>query len=127
MFFLEKALFAVGACQGCQFLSYGTLADCWSLQWLGQHTGLLLGHTIFSCGSSTTTPIEKLPLRGPPLLYLVLNSASDSDYCVTGSDGMTIKAWDWENGWKNVQVRALLNRYPISHTSSVVRRSHIIS
>jgi hypothetical protein len=31
-----------------------------------------------------------------------------------------------EKGWKNVQVCALLNRYPISHTSSVVRRSHTL-
>lgn len=23
---------------------------------------------------------------------------------ITGSDDMTIKAWDWEKGWKNIQV-----------------------
>lgn len=23
---------------------------------------------------------------------------------LTGSDDMTIKVWDWEKGWKNVQV-----------------------
>ncbi len=23
---------------------------------------------------------------------------------ITGSDDVTIKAWDWEKGWKNIQV-----------------------
>lgn len=27
---------------------------------------------------------------------------------LTGSDDMTIKAWDWEKGWKNIQVSSSL-------------------
>jgi coatomer subunit beta' len=32
---------------------------------------------------------------------------------LTGSDDMTIKAWDWDKQWKNIQVCSVLSFFPI--------------
>jgi coatomer subunit beta' len=48
---------------------------------------------------------------------------------LTGSDDMTIKAWDWDKNWKNIQVRSIvcsMNIVMIPRMYSDLRRPHTL-
>ena len=48
---------------------------------------------------------------------------------LTGSDDMSIKAWDWDKAWKNIQVsvRTGLNLFLLDFMNRHTKAIHIIS